>query len=149
MKMLRLNDPACIRAAHKVLHDTGSLFVSFAAQGTHIPLLIVHVPVVKHWGYAEGFGYAGTGNGMEYYYVAYMEFGGVYPLMLGNLMPGYVADKLRIKYEADALNITAFLNALGQSTVDSLNEYLSELKMSSYDPTALDFDHHKYTGWPQ
>lgn len=148
MKMLRLNDPSGIRRARKVLQETGALFVSFAAQGTHLPLLIVHGPAVKHFGYADGDGYSGTGSG-DYHYVGYMEFGGVYPLMLGHLHPGYVAEKLRLKHDADALNVVGFLNALGQNTVKALDEYLGRLKMSPYDPTALDFDHYQQTGGPR
>jgi hypothetical protein len=83
MEMLRLNDPPGIRKARQTLRETGALFVSFAAQGTHLPLLIVHGPAVKHHGYADGFGYAGTGSGSDYHYVAYMEFGGVYLLCWG------------------------------------------------------------------
>ena len=149
MKMLRLNDPLGIRKARQVLNETGALFVSFAAQGTHIPLLVIHGPAVKHLGYANGDGYSGTGSGTNYYYVAYMEFGGVYPLMLGCLNPGYVAEKLRMKHEADALNVTGFLNALGQDTVKALDEYLERLKMSPYDDTALDFAHYQQTGGPR
>ena len=149
MKMLRLNDPSGICRARQILNETGALFVSFAAQGTHLPLLIIHGPAVQHFGYAKDVGYSGTGTGKDYYYVAYMEFGGAYPLMLGHLHPGYVADKLRLKHDADALNVVGFLNALGQNTTKALDEYLERLKMSPYDPTALDFDHYQRTGGPR
>jgi hypothetical protein len=147
--MLRLNDPQGIRKARQMLNETGALFVSFAAQGTHLPLLIIHAPAVKHHGYAEGACYAGTATGQDYHYVAYMEFGGVYPLMLGGLHPSYVAEKLRLKHDADALNVVGFLNALGQRTQKELDEYLERLKMSPYDDTALDFDHYQQTGGPR
>jgi hypothetical protein len=149
MEMLRLNNPKGIHKARQVLNETGALFVSFAAQGTHIPLLIIHCPAVKHHGYAEGASYAGTGTGLDYHYVAYMEFGGVYPLTLGNLHPGYVAEKLRLKHDADALNVVGFLNALGQRTAKELDEYLERLRMSPYDDTALDFNHYQQTGGPR
>lgn len=151
MEMLRLNNPPGIQKARQILNERGALFVSFAAQGTHLPLLIVHKLAVIHYGYTLNSGYAGTGSifGDSYHYVALIEFGSAYPFMLGHLTPGYVAEKLRMKNEADALNVTAFLNALGQITGLALDDYLARLKMNPYDPTALDFDYYRGTGGPR
>ena len=149
MKMLRLDDPVGIRKARQLLNDTGALFVSFAAQRTRIPLLIVHCPAVKHYGYASDFCYAGTGTGDHYHYVSYVEFGGAYPLMLGQLSWGYVGNKLGFRNDVDALNVTGFLNALGQNTVSELNKYIARLRTYAHDPAALDFDFYRSAGGPR
>jgi hypothetical protein len=141
MKMMHLNDHKGVVQAWQILQDTGALFVSFAAQGTHLPLLIVHQPAVKHWGYAPEDGYAGTKGG-DYHYVGLMEFGGLYPFVLASVSAGYVQDKLQMRNSADALNTTAFLKALGQTTLKALNEYLDRLHTSPHDPTAVDYDYY-------
>lgn len=145
MEMLRLDNRKGMGQAWQLLRDIGALFVSFAAQGTHLPLLIVHQPAVKHWGYAPEDGYAGTKSG-DYYYVGLMEFGGLYPFSLRDISAGYVADKLTMRHFADALNTTAFLKALGQRTRNELQEYLDRLHMSPHDPTAVDYNHYVHGG---
>lgn len=147
MKMLRLNDRKGIREARRTLWDTGTLFVSFAAQGTHLPLLVLDPLAVVHYGYQRGHGHAGSVKG--YHYVGYMEFGGLYPFVLGHLDSGYVEEKLRMRHAADALNVTGFLNALGQATQKALDEYMERLKLSPYDDTALDYDYYKLRGGPR
>jgi hypothetical protein len=141
MEMVKLTQPAQMRAVWQKLHDVGVVLVSFASQATHSPLLIVDPWRTTHFGYEEGFGYGGKMG--SYHYVGLMEFGGLYPLTLGCLHRGYVHEKLRLRTAADAANITVFLNAMGQESLEALDEYLQSLVLDSDH-----IDHHYYNEHP-
>ena len=138
MEMVKLTQPTQMREAWQMLHDIGIIAVSFAAQATHIPLLIVDPWRIAHVGYAQGFGYGGPLD--NFHYVGVVEFGGLYPLTLGHLHPGYVHEKLRFRTAADAANATAFLNAIGQPTLQKHESYLSSLVL---DGDHIDHEHYQ------
>jgi hypothetical protein len=114
MLEVRLTTPEHIEEVRATLENLHVVLVEFCAQATRYPLLIVPDVVVDHIG-GSGNGYGGSFG--DYCYVGLMEFGqkGPYPLMLGCLSSGYVHEKLGLKTEACARNVTVFLNCLGSS----------------------------------
>lgn len=137
MEMVKLTQLAKMREVWQRLHDVGVVLVSFAAQATHNPLLIVDPWRTVHFGYEKSHGYGGQLGG--YHYVGLMEFGGLYPLTLGCLHYGYVHEKLRFRTAADAENVTAFLNAMGQESLEALDGYMQSLVLDGDH-----IDHHHY-----
>lgn len=120
---VRLTEPEKIEAVRdKVVVERRVVLVSFAAQMTHYPLLIAPDDSVLHIGYTKSYGGGSRGGG--FYYVAVMEFAkqGAYPLMLGQLHAGYVQEKIGLKTDACANNVTAFLNAVGADDVRAFLE---------------------------
>jgi hypothetical protein len=142
MKMLRLNNPKGLHQARQGLADTGALRVDFAAQGSRLPVLIVHCAAVRHYAVNP------PPRDNPYYYVGLVEFGGCYPFTLGGVNWGYAKDKLRVKTDVDAMNLTALLNAVGQTSRRHLDEFLERLMMSPSDDTAVDFHHYAHRGGP-
>jgi len=111
---VKLNDVASVQRVKQELlenHIMCPVMVSFAAQATHHPILIVPDTSIRYVGFEES--YTGYKPG-EYFYIGIVEFGhGLYPFpRQGNLDWGYVYEKLHMNNEADCINITVFLNAL-------------------------------------
>lgn len=120
---IRLTEPEKIEGVRRqVVVERRVVLVAFAAQMTSYPLLIAPDDAVLHIGFEKSYG--GGKRGAGYYYVSQMEFSqkGAYPLMLGHLHAGYVAEKLGLKTDACANNVTAFLNAVGADDVRAFLE---------------------------
>lgn len=112
MNEVRFTTPERIEEVRVTLEKLHVVLVEFCAQATRYPLLIAPDAAVDHIGRVRSYGGGEFGT---FYYVGLMEFGqkGPYPLMLGVLMSGYVHEKLGLKTEACARNVTVFLNCLG------------------------------------
>lgn len=112
MNEVRLTTPERIEEVRVTLEKLHVVLVEFCAQATRYPLLIAPDTAVDHIGRTKSYGGGDFGT---YHYVGLMEFGqkGPYPLWLGDLMSGYVSEKLGLKTEACARNVTVFLNCLG------------------------------------
>lgn len=112
MNEVRLTLPNRIEEVRQTLEGGHVVLVEFCAQATRYPLLIAPDIAVDHLSSDRSYGGGDLGT---YHYVGLMEFGGLYPLMLGSLHASYVWEKLRLKTEACARNVTVFLNCLGSA----------------------------------
>ena len=124
-----------IEKIRTLLENDQPVLVEFCAQATRHPILLVPDSAIIHIGF-RGKTYNDTKPG-SYVYVGLMEFGRLYPLSLGYLHRGYTGEKLGIRNEADAENVTEFLNALGHP--DGVTDYLSKVPMQN--------DHVDHSSW--
>ena len=117
---VKLDNLCSMMVVYRALLAEQPILVSFAAQMTHHPILIVPDTIIRAIGFPSTHIYeapyeAYTGGKLgDYFYIGVVEFGrGLYPFpRQGHIDWSYFNEKIRMNSEADAVNITIFLNAL-------------------------------------
>lgn len=125
----RLSEPESIVRVRNALRF-GPVAVVFCAQATRFDIYLVPIGGVAD---AEDEFHLDR----SFMLVAITNFGLAHHFRPGSLSTGYVMEKLGLKYEGDANNIAAFLNALGAS--DGVEGYLGRIQFAmSRDGKRLD-----------
>lgn len=111
MQQVKLNDPVSVAEAARHLAAGKTVLLHFAAQMTHLPVLIVPDTNIDFVGYEKSF--TGAPKGTHWYVTVVGCDSRTYMFSPnGDLHVGYVQEKLRLSHEGDVRNLTVLLNAL-------------------------------------
>lgn len=111
MQQVKLNNPDTLLEPARLLQEGRPVLLHFAAQMTHLPVLIVPDQAIEfvcydptHHGRAKG----------TYWYVTVVGLDSRTYMFspCGDLHVGYVQEKLQLSHEGDVRNLVVLLNAL-------------------------------------
>jgi len=111
MQQVKLNFPGTLVRPAELLRAGTPVLLHFAAQMTHIPVLIVPDTAITFVGYEKSFTGGPKGT---HWYVTVVGLGSrtyMFPPN-GSLHVGYVQEKLQLSHEGDVRNLVVLLNAL-------------------------------------
>lgn len=111
MQQVKLNYPGTLVHSAELLRAGHPVLLHFAAQMTHIPVLIVPDSAILFVGYEKSF--TGAPKGTHWYVTVIGLNSRAYMFSPnGDLHVGYVQEKLQLSHEADVRNLVVLLNAL-------------------------------------
>lgn len=111
MQQVKLNNPKTLLQPARLLQNGQPVLLHFAAQMTHIPVLIVPDQAIEFVGYEKSL--TGAPKGSHWYVTVLGLKSQSYMFApYGDLHVGYVQEKLQLSHEADVRNLVALLNAL-------------------------------------
>lgn len=111
MQQVKLNIPGTLVRPAELLKAGTPVLLHFAAQMTHIPVLIVPDTAITFVGYEKSF--TGAPKGSHWYVTVIGLQSRTYMFLpCGDLHIGYVQEKLQLSHEGDVRNLTVLLNAL-------------------------------------